>query len=233
MAIAKVLEAFRQFGPLNGALYIFSKVLFILSRGHARFVRYYFISQPVPPKGSKALRASEKAFVGLANQSDQIVSQFPRPSHVIRKRYDAGNICIVAKVGDKFAGFLWLALDHYDEDEVRCRYWIPSSDSVWDFDVYVEPEFRLGRTLARLWEAANTYLAEIGVGRSYSQISSFNPDSLRAHARLGGEKVGSANFLCLGDIQIVLATVKPHFHISFSREGRTELHFQSESRQAA
>lgn len=228
MALKKISGTIRQFGLLNGALYAFSKAVFLLTRGRVRFVRYYIIAQPIPPKGSKTLRASEKTFTGQVNGNDPIAASFPRPSSVIHKRFEDGNICIVAKAGEKFAGFLWLALDHYDENEVRCRFWVAPPECAWDFDIYVEPEFRLGRTLARLWDAANSLLAERGVLWSYSQISSFNPDSLRAHARLGGKKVGSASFLCLGDVQITFATVKPHFHISSSPGNRANLHLNRE-----
>lgn len=228
MALSKIFATIRQFGLLDGALYALAKTLAVLSHKKVRLVRYYFIAQPVPPKGGSALRPSPKSHVALAAQSDPVAASFPRPIPVIQKRFQEGNICFVATVNERFAGFLWLALDHYDEDEVRCRYRLTPPECSWDFDVYVEPEFRLGRTLARLWEAANEHLAARGVRWSFSQISSFNPDSLRAHARLGGKKVGSASFLCLGDIQITLATVKPFLHISSAPGNRVILHFNRE-----
>ena len=56
----------------------------------------------------------------------------------------------------QFAGFLWLQIPRYVEDEVRCVYEMePAGAAAWDYDVYVEPDFRFGKAFVRLWDAAH------------------------------------------------------------------------------
>ncbi len=109
---------------------------------------------------------------------------------------------MAATVNGKFAGFLWIAFDAYDEDEVRCRYELVDKYLSWDYDVHVESQFRLGRTFLRLWDAANALLRESGVAWSISRISAFNPVSLNSHARLGTRLLGKALFVVVGPIQL-------------------------------
>ena len=47
-----------------------------------------------------------------------------------------------------------------------------------------------------------------------NSISAFNAASLRAHARLGARRLGSATFLRCGRWQWMLATRPPYFHLS-------------------
>ena len=122
------------------------------------------------------------------------------------------------------AGFLWLASGIYEEDEVRCRYQLANpTETVWDFDVYVEPRFRLGRTFARLWDAANEDLRQRCIRWSISRISAFNPASLAAHARLGALPLGHASFLCLGRLQLAFLPDRWKPQLSWNNEKRPVL----------
>ena len=169
-------------------------------------------------------RPTERNPVREAKVNDPIVARFPRPRQVIAKRFADGTTCLVAEAKERFAGFLWLAHGGYDEDEVRCRYEFASPEqSVWDFDVYVEPEFRIGRTFSRLWDEANRRLAAQGVRWSYSRISAFNPHSLSVHGRMGARKLFSATFLCIGQVQITLAGNAPYLHFGLSNTSRPQL----------
>jgi hypothetical protein len=92
--------------------------------------------------------------------------------------------------------------------------------------VYVEPEFRAGRSFACLWEAANAHLAAHGIRWSLSRISAFNPGSLAAHRRLGIRKLRSASFLCLGGKQLALFGRPPFIHLSLNEGSRPLLRLQ-------
>lgn len=198
-------------------LYLTSRVLARVTRGRGRLIFYLLVAQPVPEKPNRLCRSSPDHSVFLIDAHDPIIAYFPRPADVIARRFATGATCLVAKSGERFAGFLWLAHGFYDEDEVQCRYQMVQPDiSVWDFDVYVEPAFRMGRTFARLWEAANSYLAEKGVCWSFSRISAFNQGSLLAHARLGLHELFSVTFLCLGQLQIAFISAPPFLHVSLS-----------------
>ncbi|MBC7482378.1 MAG: GNAT family N-acetyltransferase [Rhizobacter sp.] len=136
---------------------------------------------------------------------DAALALFPRAAAVIDKRFANGDICLAVFSKETLAGFLWLAFGAYEEDDVRCVYRLPDPQLAWDYDVHIEPAFRMGRSLARLWDFANVTLSSRGVGWSLSRISAFNPESLAAHARLGAQRMQSATFICIGSLQMALA----------------------------
>jgi hypothetical protein len=224
MPFRKISSTIRQLGWIEGSVYLFSRGLSALTLGHGRLIRYHFVAQPIPSEGGAGVRSSPKITIAFVDATDPLVATFPRPNAVVEKRFRDGSVCLAAKAGEKFAGFLWLKKGQYDEDEVRCLYQLlKPRESVFDFDVYVEPEFRYGRTFSRLWGAANSHLAAEGVRWSFSRISSFNTESLRSHARMGIQKLFTANFICLGRLQITIANADPFFHISFTAGSRPTL----------
>jgi hypothetical protein len=209
-------QQFTKLGPSDALLYATSRALEKISRGHARLIKYHLVAQPIPGSAGGALRADANSPVGFAGPASPLVAHFPRPAQVIRQRYESGAICLAAELRGRFAGFLWLRRDGYEEDEVRCSYLLAEPDrSVWDFDVYVEPRYRLGRTMARLWQAADRHLTSQGVRWSFSRISAFNASSLAAHQRLGLVKCHTATFLRVGPLQLALLPQLPFLHASF------------------
>jgi hypothetical protein len=217
MHLDRLKNVYRELGMVEGTLYLATNVLRRVSAGRAYIIRYHLVAQPVPQGSSTLVNASAKSVIRHVTKDDPIVATFPRPPAVIAKRFADGATCLVAEVGGRFAGFLWLAHKAYEEDEVRCRYeLVPAEQCAWDYDVYVEPDFRIGRTFSRLWTAANTHLAEQGVRWSLSRISAFNPTSLAAHKRLGIRRIDSATFIVLGRWQISLLGQPPFLHVSGS-----------------
>lgn len=218
---AAIRDNVRQLGVVEGLLYAVDRVLRGLSRDRVRLVRYLLVAQPVPPEPASGLRPSTASPVREVGATDPVVRQFPRPPVVIAQRFEKGGRCLVAEVRGGFAGYLWLAFDGYDEDEVRCRYDLAApASSVWDFDVFVAPEFRMGRTFARLWDAANRELRARGTEWSYSRISTFNPGSMAAHRRMGLRGLFTATFVCLGPFQLALFGTAPFVHMGWSAKSR-------------
>ena len=210
-------ETFRTLGVRNGLWLIVHRVLGKVSKGRARVFRYYLVAQPIPQVGNGQLRATASSVVRRVEGDDPHVSDFPRPQHVIARRFDSGAHCYVAEVKGRFAGYLWLAYGGYDEDEVRCRFeFAEPAASVWDFDVYVVPEFRMGRTFVRLWQTANTELASQGVAWTFSRISAFNPMSMSSHQRMGMRSLFMATFLFIGPLQVAMMGVAPFVHIGWA-----------------
>lgn len=202
-------------GAWDGALYLSSRVLAQLSGGRVRLIKYYIVAQPVA--AAPPLRNDPNTVLRFAGADDPLVGCFPRPPEVIARRYRHGSRCLAALVKGEFAGFLWWQHGAYEEDEVRCLYVLADPEhSVWDYDVHVEPHFRLGRTLARLWQTANEHLQAQGIGWSFSRISAFNPASLRSHARLGMRPHQCATFLAIGRLQLSWFGSPPFFHLSLS-----------------
>lgn len=217
-------SAFSQLGAANGSLYLLARVLSRISGNRIRLIRYLLMAQPVPDAAATNNRLTSSSSIREVKADDPVVAQFPRPSHVIAKRFADGATCLVAEIKGRFAGFIWLAHGGYDEDEVRCRYEFTRPEiSVWDYDVYVEPQFRLGRTFMRLWDAANSKLAARGIAWSFSRISTFNPNSLAVHRRMGACRLFSATFLSLGPIQITFAGARPIVYIGLSNKAMPTL----------
>lgn len=216
MPLRRVAANIAELGWLDALFFLAGRALSSLTKNRVRIVRYYLVAQPVPSEAPIA-RPSLKTTVSFVAQEDPLVEQFPRPADVIARRYQCGSRCLSARAGDRFAGFIWLARGGYDEDMVRCRYeFTHPRESAWDFDVYVAPEFRLGRTFSRLWDAANQQLRLDGVNWSFSRIESSNHGSLLAHARLGTRKLFSVTFFCIGPLQLTLTSVAPYIHLSTS-----------------
>jgi hypothetical protein len=219
-----VLTNVRQLGWLDALLYLGGQVLSRLSGGRARIVKYRLVAQPIGRSDAKPLRPDAATELRAVPAGDALAAAFERPPHVVERRYAAGAACTAALVRGEFAGFIWIQRGAYDEDEVRCRYELQDAATcVWDFDVFVTPRFRVGRTLARLWSHVDQGLAREGVRWSFSRISAFNRESLAAHARLGTVDCGTALFVVLGPLQAALLPAFPWLHLSLRRAPRIVL----------
>jgi GNAT superfamily N-acetyltransferase len=204
-----------QMGWVDGTLYLLNRVLERGSRGRVRIVKYCLVAQPIGRSDTRRMRPDTATVLRQVGPNDPLVARFPRPAAVIARRFADGAVCTVALVRDEFAGFIWTQRERYEEDEVRCTYQLAAPAlSVWDFDVYVEPRFRAGRTMARLWSQVDDELAATGIRWSFSRISAFNRVSLAAHARLGIVPCGSVLFLCAGPLQLFCAARSPFLHLS-------------------
>jgi len=214
----RIRQLFHELGWKKALLYAISKGLVSVSNGWARMEVFTFVAQPVPDKPMLGAGRGAGIEVDQATMEDPIRRSFPRPETVIENRFKQNALCFTARRQGRFVGFLWLVTDVYDEDVVRAHFVLPeASRSVWDFDVYVEPESRLGFTFLRLWDCAYDWMREEGYRWTLSRISVFNEGSRRAHQRLGAREIGSAMFLCLGQAQIMFATCAPYVHVSWAR----------------
>ena len=208
-------DAIGRLGVGTGLLYALATVISRASRGRVRILRYHFVAQPLSPPAQPASRVNSTV-IRRVGPDDPLVAQFPRPQNVIANRFRMGAVCIAAERDGKFVGFLWIKEARYPEDEVRCLYVLEPSDvAVWDFDVHVEPAYRLSRTFARLWDSANEWMHERDYRWTISRISAFNRESLAAHRRLGIRRIGTATFLRVGTAQLALLDRAPFVHASW------------------
>ncbi|ADE16267.1 conserved hypothetical protein [Nitrosococcus halophilus Nc 4] len=210
----KLIALGAEIGWWNALLYGIHLVLSRYFRG-ADLFKYYLVAQPVGKKPNLPPHRGRSIQVRLVPEEDGVVKAFPRPQAAIRDRYQQGAVCLGAFNDDTLVGYLWLILDSYDEDEVRCRFVLePLGEVAWDFDVYVRPDYRSSLVFARLWDEANGYLRERGIRWTLSRVSAFNRMSRESHRRLGAVDVGSALFLVMGGRQLMFSTCRPYLHIS-------------------
>jgi len=194
-------------------LYWLGRLLNKLALGHGKLQIYLFCAQPIGRGAFDAMRDDTNTVVQSVLSGSPLVAHFPRPSEVIAQRFARGTICYAATVKGEFAGHIWLAKSFYDEDEVRCRYTLPTDQkSVWDYDVYIEPRYRLGRALGRLWKGVDAALGTQGVRWTVSRISLFNAASIQTHERLGAVHLATGVFLVLGPMQLSLFSKAPYLH---------------------
>jgi GNAT superfamily N-acetyltransferase len=207
-------------GVWAAGCYVVARGLEIVTRGHVRLLVYRFVAQPVPEPTAAAARPAGTTQLRYIEGDDALATQFPRPASVIARRFSDGARCLAAVRDGRLIGFLWYQQDEYVEDEVRCVYRFDPNAAVWDFDVYIDPDFRFGRLFARLWEAAHRDLRARGYRWTLSRISAFNPASIASHARLGARRIGAALFVVAGPVQVSLASVAPFIHIGWRAEMR-------------
>ena len=220
-AVYTIRASVQSLGWSNGLLYLLARGLSTATGGWARLIKYHFMVQPVPEAPLPALPKSSKTRVYQVSPADDIIRKFPRPAPVISRRFADGAVCFVAVNAENLVGFIWIRLDRYDEDEVRCLYLLdPAGTIAWDFDAYIAPEFRMSRAFVQLWEAANEFLRGRGYGWTASRISAFNAMSLAAHKRFGAERRHTAVFIVAGPVQMALLTVRPYVHVCAGRGNR-------------
>lgn len=215
---SRLASPIRQFGWKEGLIYLLAKGLSLVSAGKMQLIRYHLVAQPVPQTSpERPLPPGARTSIDFLTAEDPIVAQFPRASRIIARRFANGDRCIAARTDNRFTGYIWFARNQYHEDTVRCLYVLAEpTRGVWDYDVYVDPDFRMGRTFSRLWSTANRHLAAEGVRWSYSRIAAANPQSIDSHRRLGIRTLYSANFVRLGSWQLMLAGAPPYIHLSTS-----------------
>jgi hypothetical protein len=212
---SRLLSPFREFGFLAGALYIIDRILSRLSRGTRLFV-YELMVQPIPETPLRGASLARNLQVRELRDGDPEIAAMPTPPPMIARRYAQGAICLGAFQKDAFVGYMWFCPRRYDEDEVRCTYVIqPPEQSVFDFDFYIFPKYRMGTAFVGLWNGANRELRARDIRYTFSRLTRFNLASRRAHHHLGWKLVGRATFLQLWPLQLMIATVFPFVHASF------------------
>lgn len=193
-----------EFGSRGLALlYLLHRALQAASGGRAAVVPYLLVAQPVGNAALAEVRPDPATVVQRIGPGHPLLLQGPRPAPVIAQRFADGAACYAATVKGEFAGMIWIARERYLEDEVRCTYEIAdTATGVWDFDVYVVPRLRLGRTMGRLWRGVDEQLAAEGIQWTFSRINRFNAASVKSHQRLGATALGRVTFLVLGPLQV-------------------------------
>ncbi|MCV2368747.1 GNAT family N-acetyltransferase [Roseateles oligotrophus] len=198
-------------------LYWISRAISICTNGRAIFQVYLLCAQPIK-KNNLLPHPSNKTEVKKINASNPLSSQFPRNDLVNNGRFSRGHVCFAATVKESFAGHIWLAFKYYDEDEVHCKFTLPdNAQGVWDYDVYVAPNFRLTRVAKTLWDTVNKHLLENNISWTFSRISIFNPASIQSHERLGAVHIGTCSFLRWGSLQIALLPGRKLPYITLSK----------------
>ena len=219
----RLISPFREFGFAAGALYGLGRVLSSMSPRLGLFA-YELMVQPITGKPLlPANLAKNLTFVEIGRDNPDI-GLMPARADIKASRFDQGAACLGAYRKDKLIGYLWFCSRSYEEDEVRCTYELSEPEhSVFDFDLYVLPEHRMGIGFMAIWHGANAYLHERGIRYTFSRMTRFNLPSRRAHARLGAKCAGRAVFVHAWGFELMLASVFPYGALTWGPSQRTRL----------
>lgn len=133
------------------------------------------------------------------------------PEHAAgRRRPDVH--CVAAYREGRLIGFHWLNLGPHADELVRARY----IGAAWSFHLHIDPAQRGGLAFARLTDASWALLRAHGCRQVASYIAAWNRGAIAAEERLGGKRIGRALHLRLGPAQLLLASLPPYLHLSFS-----------------
>jgi hypothetical protein len=209
-------DSLKLYGPVDGILYLINRVSTRFLRGVLHVARYQFLALPTNATIPSPRRLGKDIQTRRLARTEMTHLGPPRPAEVIHSRLEQGSWSLGAFKNEQLLGFIWLQYSSYLEDEVRCRYILPSSgDCAWDYDLYIDPAFRNSAAFLKLWKDVLAQLSEAGKRWSLSRVSVFAPDSLRAHLRMGAIPIGNACFVSLFGLQLMTANMPPYLHVSW------------------
>ena len=218
IVLNKLIGPIREFGSWAGILYIIDRALSRISPDLRLFV-YEIVVQPISGKPLIPARRIKNLAFREIGRGDPLLSLMPARDEIKEQRYEQMAKCLGAFKGDKLIGYIWFANGSYEEDEVRCTFVVtPVGESVFDFDLYLFPEHRMGLGFVGLWNGANEYLHGLGVKYTFSRLTRFNVASRRAHEHLGLARVGTTIFLRLWRCELMFATIFPYLYLSLGTE---------------
>ena len=206
-----------RFGLSDGILHLLNRVLARVTGRRVFVQHYHFIALATDTPVPLPRRLASNMDTAVLTAAEIPELDVPRPSEKLRSRLRDGSMCFVTRRDEDFVGFIWLKRDAYVEDEVRSLFVLPTrSRTIWDYDLYVAPNFRKSAAFMKIWHDSLEFLRSENVDWTISRISAFAPESLRAHMRLGGKIIGGAYYFCFFSAQITLTAQSPYFHLSFS-----------------
>lgn len=221
--VKRLLSPLREFGPVPGLLYLADRALRAVSPRLGLRV-YEMMVQPIGTKPLLSPNLTKNLSFQEIGRGHPDVARMPALDAFKERRFDQGARCLGVYRKGELIGYAWFAFGQYEEDEARCTYVLAEpAVSVFDFDLYVMPEHRLGIAFMAIWHGANQFLRERGVHYTFSRLTRFNLASRRAHAHLGWRRVSQVVVLQAWRLEFMVATQAPYLGFSMSERGRIRL----------
>jgi hypothetical protein len=221
--LQKLTSPFNEYGFLAGLLYAIDRIFLRLTSG-LRLYFYEIMVQPIVDKPLLPERLTKHLEIREIKRGDPEVELMPARPEIKESRFKQNAICLGAFNKGQFIGYIWFCSNAYEEDEVRCTFVVtPAEESVFDFDLYLLPEHRMGLGFIGIWNGVNKFLRSRGIKFSFSRLTRFNLASRRAHQHLGWKRVGRALFLQAWRVEFMMATIFPYLHVSMGNSGHVRL----------
>src|SRR5262245_29444679 len=157
-----ILERFaapiREFGWLAGLAYLVDRGLNSISSRFRLYV-YEIMVQPISSKPLLPAGLARHLEVREIRRGDPEIDLMPARPEIKLSRFAQNAMCLGVFKRGQFIGYIWFCFGRYDEDEVRCTFTLtPTDKSVFDFDLFLFPEHRMGLGFVGTWHCANAYL---------------------------------------------------------------------------
>jgi hypothetical protein len=221
--LERYVSPFRVFGLFAGLVYAIDRALARLSPAF-RLHFYDLMVQPIPERTLPGSHPSRTLEIREIERGDPAVALMPARPEINEARFAQNAICLGAYRHGELIGYIWFCFRAYEEDEVRCTYALsPESEAVFDFDLYIYPEHRMGRAFVQIWDESGKFLRSRGIRYTYSRITRFNVESRSAHRHLGSTRVARMMVLRAGSMELLAATVFPYLHLSMRKSARARL----------
>lgn len=229
---ARVVSAIKEFGAGPAVIYLADRVLQRISASwHLRF--YELMVQPIPERPLLPGNLVKSLSFREIAAGDPELELMPAPAGVRAARFAQGSVCLGMFRKGELIGYSWFVFNRYAEDEARFDFVLDSPiDSVFDFDLYLFPEHRLGLGFAGLWHGVNEHLRARGIRYTFSRLNRFNLASRRAHEHLGWRRIGRAFVLQLGSVELIFTGLAPFIRLSLSPDSRMLLRLSPRALQA-
>lgn len=219
----RLVGPLHEFGWAAGILYILDRILRAVSP-HLGLYVYELMVQPITGKPMLPAHLVKNLTFAEILPGDPSIDLMPARPEVKVSRFAQGARCLGVFRKGVLIGYLWFCRGQYEEDEVRCTYRLVAADeSVFDFDLYVFPEHRMGIGFMAIWHGANEFLHARGVRYTYSRLTRFNLASRRAHAHLGWKCAGRAVFVQAWRLELMVASTSPYLAVTCSPRRRIRL----------
>lgn len=223
----RLTSPFKLLGILGGLGYIIDRALSRIS-GRTRLYIYDFMVQPITDKPLIPAQFAKNLRIREVRQGEPELDLMPRSASMRKMRFDQGAECYGAFRKDELVAYIWFRQGGYKEDEVRADYLLsPMQQSVFDFDVYVYPEHRMGLAFVGLWDGVNSMLHERGIRHSFSRLTRYNTASKKSHDRLRWRHVASAVILKAWNLELMFANIHPYVSLTFGDASRPKLHLSA------
>jgi hypothetical protein len=221
--VHKLVDIYKEYGFVLGLFYGIDRTLQRLS-SRLRLYVYQIMVQPITDKPLLPERFAKRLEIREIKRGDPEVALMPARPDIKEARFAQNAVCLGAYRDGRLIGYLWFSHGRYEEDEARCTYLVtPEGTAIFDYDLYVLPEHRMGLAFAGIWHGVSEYLRARGVHYSFSRFTRFNLASRRAHERLGCKAVGNVVFFQFNSMQLMVGTLPPFLHVSLSSSQRVSL----------
>src|SRR5688572_28392453 len=153
--VHKLVDVYREYGLVLGLFYGIDRALQRLS-SRLRLYVYQIMVQPITDKPLLPERFAKRFEIREIKQGDPEVALMPARPDIKESRFAQNAVCLGCYRDGRLIGYFWFSYVRYEEDEARCTYLVtPEAKAIFDYDLYILPEHRMGFALAGIWHGAS------------------------------------------------------------------------------